>query len=252
MGETEVKKIETALGSYGAAGQLQQRPAPREGGMFKRKWFEVVTAAPANLEEVGHGIWRARCQTVGSDPDWTAGVKIGRCRRRLFLDHERRALRATRRTSRNARSSARQQDGKPCRVRIPQDPGQAGKSQAQRLIRMLGGYIVRAVPPTGEQGNASDAIRGAGRSRATSSSSKAIGTNPSSPSWRRFRSASTTIKWTPPPTPSMSCSTATAGFLAMVRADNRQAAVEREAAEQAAVEEASRTLAPIPRAASNI
>jgi hypothetical protein len=45
MGEVEVSKLETALGSYGAAGQLQQRPAPREGGMFKRKWFEVVTRA---------------------------------------------------------------------------------------------------------------------------------------------------------------------------------------------------------------
>jgi predicted phage terminase large subunit-like protein len=41
------------------------------------------------------------------------------------------------------------QDGKACRIRLPQDPGQAGKSQAKNLIRMLAGYAVKAVPPTG-------------------------------------------------------------------------------------------------------
>ena len=30
-----VVQLEQALGAYGAAGQLQQRPVPREGGMFK-------------------------------------------------------------------------------------------------------------------------------------------------------------------------------------------------------------------------
>jgi hypothetical protein len=46
MGETEVKKLETQLGSYGAAGQLQQRPAPREGGMFKRSMVRSRRCRP--------------------------------------------------------------------------------------------------------------------------------------------------------------------------------------------------------------
>jgi predicted phage terminase large subunit-like protein len=37
------------LGSYGYAGQHQQRPAPLEGGMFKRSWFKFVD--PAELPE---------------------------------------------------------------------------------------------------------------------------------------------------------------------------------------------------------
>jgi predicted phage terminase large subunit-like protein len=35
-----VKRLETQLGSYGAAGQLQQRPSPEDGGLIKRDWFK--------------------------------------------------------------------------------------------------------------------------------------------------------------------------------------------------------------------
>jgi len=34
-----VADLERGLGSYGTAGQLQQRPAPAEGGLIKRAWF---------------------------------------------------------------------------------------------------------------------------------------------------------------------------------------------------------------------
>lgn len=36
------------LGSYGAASQLQQRPAPRKGGMVKLEWFKRYRSPPAN------------------------------------------------------------------------------------------------------------------------------------------------------------------------------------------------------------
>ncbi len=41
---------EKALGSYRYAGQYQQRPAPAEGGMFKRAWFK--TFEPADLPKM--------------------------------------------------------------------------------------------------------------------------------------------------------------------------------------------------------
>lgn len=37
--EEALTKLESGLGQYAAAGQLQQRPSPREGGMIKREWF---------------------------------------------------------------------------------------------------------------------------------------------------------------------------------------------------------------------
>lgn len=45
--EETLQVLETNLGQYGTAGQLQQRPTPRGGGMFKRVWFEILKECPA-------------------------------------------------------------------------------------------------------------------------------------------------------------------------------------------------------------
>ena len=37
------------------------------------------------------------------------------------------------------------------RIRLPQDPGQAGKEQAQSYIKLLAGFDVTAVPETGSK-----------------------------------------------------------------------------------------------------
>lgn len=42
--ERQVSELETSLGSYAAAGQLQQRPAPRGGGLFKSDWWKYYNA----------------------------------------------------------------------------------------------------------------------------------------------------------------------------------------------------------------
>lgn len=47
FGEQQVQELEKTLGSYGTAGQLQQRPAPRGGGILKEAWFRYYTALPA-------------------------------------------------------------------------------------------------------------------------------------------------------------------------------------------------------------
>jgi predicted phage terminase large subunit-like protein len=36
---SELERLKRSLGSYRAAGQLQQRPAPAEGGILKRRWW---------------------------------------------------------------------------------------------------------------------------------------------------------------------------------------------------------------------
>ena len=46
FGEAQVSELEKTLGSYGAAGQLQQRPAPRGGGILKESWFQYFTIQP--------------------------------------------------------------------------------------------------------------------------------------------------------------------------------------------------------------
>lgn len=67
--------LRLALGPYAAAGQLQQRPAPREGGLFKRSWFPVVGVLPPDLEYArGWDLAATAKQVTKSDPDWTATV----------------------------------------------------------------------------------------------------------------------------------------------------------------------------------
>lgn len=39
MGEDVLVRLERTLGTYGAAGQLQQSPSPRAGGLFEREWW---------------------------------------------------------------------------------------------------------------------------------------------------------------------------------------------------------------------
>lgn len=39
------------LGSYGYAGQFQQRPAPAEGGIFKRAWMRLYDRLPPRLDK---------------------------------------------------------------------------------------------------------------------------------------------------------------------------------------------------------
>jgi predicted phage terminase large subunit-like protein len=45
--ESQVLELEKTLGTYGTAGQLQQRPAPRGGGVIKTEWFQYWEAMPA-------------------------------------------------------------------------------------------------------------------------------------------------------------------------------------------------------------
>lgn len=44
--EGRVSQLEASLGSYGIAGQLQQRPVPRGGGVFKHSWLRYYSELP--------------------------------------------------------------------------------------------------------------------------------------------------------------------------------------------------------------
>jgi predicted phage terminase large subunit-like protein len=50
--EADVKSLETVLGSYSAAGQLQQRPAPLGGGLIKSTWFPRHVELPTGVMRV--------------------------------------------------------------------------------------------------------------------------------------------------------------------------------------------------------
>ena len=137
--ETAISKLERDLGSYGAAGQLQQRPSPREGGMFDRNWWKIVEAAPAGGQVV-RGWDLAGSTEPGSA--WTAGCRMRLVDGEYFIEDIMR-LRGTPKTVETTIQRTATRDGTTVQIDLPQDPGQAGKAQAQYFVRQLAGFNVR-------------------------------------------------------------------------------------------------------------
>lgn len=149
--EAQVAMLEKTMGSYAAAGQLQQRPAPRGGGMFKREWFEAIPAPPANCRWVrGWDLAATKSETAA----FTAGVLIGKTPDKRYVIADARRIQGSaaevERLITNTASQDKAQWGA-VKGSLPQDPGQAGKAQAQYLIRQLAGFDYRASPESGDK-----------------------------------------------------------------------------------------------------
>jgi predicted phage terminase large subunit-like protein len=144
----ELKKTFRAQGgTYAEAAQLQQRPAPREGGLFRRDEFQVVDIAPTNGRTVRG--WDLAAST-GRHSAYTVGIKLMMSMGKLYiLDVVR--LRGTPSDVENAIRTAAQNDGQRVAISLPQDPGQAGKAQRSRLAAILHGYNVHFSPETGSK-----------------------------------------------------------------------------------------------------
>lgn len=141
--EHVVADLERTMGSYASAGQLQQRPAPREGGLFKRHWFPIVGAIPAGARRrVRAWDLAATKKTATNNPDWTAGVLVSRGADGSFLIEGVERLRGTPMDVERAVLSQAVRDGQPTTIRMTQDPGQAGKAQAETFVKKLAGYSV--------------------------------------------------------------------------------------------------------------
>jgi len=73
--EAQVCELEKTLGSYATAGQLQQRPTPRGGGIIKSPWFRYYMAPPA-IEWCN--VYADTAQKTGQENDWSVFELWGR------------------------------------------------------------------------------------------------------------------------------------------------------------------------------
>lgn len=119
---------------------------PRSGVFFKVAKIEIVNALPATLRYCR--AWDLAA-TEGSG-DWTVGAKLGRDSEGVYyiVDIQRGQWETSYRDKEIRQAAVL--DGT-CPIRIPQDPGAAGKSEARRMVIMLAGFPVKTVLVTGDK-----------------------------------------------------------------------------------------------------
>lgn len=145
--EDKVRAVELDLGPYGAAGQLQQRPSPEGGGLFKREWFEIVDVAPAKAK---------RCRgwdTSGTEGggDWTVGARQAHTPDgEVYIEDVVRVQAGPGAVDALIRQTA-QMDGRECMVREEQEPGSSGKAVIGTRVKALAGYDYAGMPTSGDK-----------------------------------------------------------------------------------------------------
>ncbi len=146
-----VERDKKVMGSYATAGQFQQRPAPRGGGMFKRADFEIINALPVGCRWV-RGWDLAASKDAASA--FTAGVLMGVTPQGEFViaDVVRGQLTPSQ-VEATIRNTASQDASAYAGVRgsVPQDPGAGGKAWARAIIKAAAGFAYRATTESGDK-----------------------------------------------------------------------------------------------------
>ena len=132
---------------YAFAGQYMQRPTPEAGGLFKPDEITYCDSAPNIVKWVR--AWDLAA--TQEDGDWTVGVLMGHdaARHTYIADVVR--LQGRPDDVEKAIVATAYRDTRKIKISIPQDPGQAGKSQVTYLTRALAGFPVVATLESGDK-----------------------------------------------------------------------------------------------------
>jgi predicted phage terminase large subunit-like protein len=126
----------------------QQAPVLMEGNLFKPDNIPIIDALPEYIQYVR--AWDLASTAGGGD--WTVGAKIGITSdgsRIIIADIVR--LRGSPEEVEATIKNTAQRDGKECTIRLPQDPGQAGKAQIAYLTKQLIGFNIHSTPVSGDK-----------------------------------------------------------------------------------------------------
>jgi predicted phage terminase large subunit-like protein len=145
-----LNKIEKRVGSYFFGALYQQRPAPLEGGLFKRHWFIVIHALPAGCTLVRY--WDKAATPGGGD--WSVGVLMARSPRQRYIVVD--VVRGQ--WSPGERKRIERQTAEMDRARYghvatrgEQEPGSSGVESAQASVENLAGFDARFERVTGDK-----------------------------------------------------------------------------------------------------
>jgi predicted phage terminase large subunit-like protein len=152
----ELKRKRESLYSSGQArvwsAQYQQEPRPPEGALFKPEKITVIDELPPQTIGSDVRAWDLAATADGGDA--TVGIRLRRVRgalgpRYVIVDIAR--FRGGPEQVAKTIQDVAWRDGSGVTIRIPQDPGQAGKQQVVWLTGQLGRYSVIAEPVSGDK-----------------------------------------------------------------------------------------------------
>lgn len=125
---------------------------PAAGLYFQRSWCRVVDAIPAGTVFArGYDLAATPPTPDNPDPDATSATKVGRTPDGRYIVADNQTTQTTPAGVERFITNIASQDGKACVISLPQDPGQAGKSQVKSMAKMLAAYNVRSSTETGDK-----------------------------------------------------------------------------------------------------
>ncbi len=126
---------------------------PAAGLYFKRSDVTIVDTIPDDIEKIVRrwDLAATEKSETNPDPDWTAGVLMGRRKngRYIILNCEHDRLRSHK--VRELVKRVANNDSRKVKIGISQDPGQAGKEQAESYVRDLAGFVVEVIRESGDK-----------------------------------------------------------------------------------------------------
>ena len=144
-----VDRLKKAMGPYAAAAQLQQRPAPRKGGLFAVDNIKVIDELPDEPLVAVRAWDLAASEGAGA---YSVGVLMYYAKQseQFIVGDVKRAQLGAGGVRKMIEDTA-DQDGPMVQIMLPQDPGQAGKSQVEDYIHMLAGFNAKAEAQSGDK-----------------------------------------------------------------------------------------------------
>ena len=127
------------------------------GLFFKRTQVDILDIAPTDFVSICRAwdIAATGDKESSGDPDFTSGVLMGRRKdgRFVVLDVINQRVRAgeVERLIKNTAIADKARWGYKCKIRIPQDPGAAGKIVAGNYVKMLAGFSVKTSTISGNK-----------------------------------------------------------------------------------------------------
>lgn len=147
-----VDRDKFVMGPHATAGQFQQRPSPRQGNLFQREWFKVIDEPFPNIKWVrGWDFAATKDEKITGKRAFTAGLKLGVDSKKRYVIADIRRKRGSPKEVEELITNTASQDGYDVQISIPQDPGQAGKSQVYYLTTQLAGYNVHHSTESGSK-----------------------------------------------------------------------------------------------------